>query len=138
MGSLHKKIQLMLDFLKAPFLVLHFCYYILMTFLMMLSVIFLSKLMILLFPLNVILHIWSVATTRIGFWTWIYLQDSLDWGRKWLVDFNYCYYYYFYSYARNRFYWVTFKLEDICWPKFCTITFFISHLHRLWKQWMST
>ena len=27
MGSLHKNIQLMLEFLRAPFLVLHFSYY---------------------------------------------------------------------------------------------------------------
>ena len=27
MGNLHKNIQLMLEFLKAPFLVLHFSYY---------------------------------------------------------------------------------------------------------------
>ena len=47
-GSLHKNIQLMQEFLKAPFLVLHFSYYTLMTFLMMLSVILLSMLMILL------------------------------------------------------------------------------------------
>ena len=51
------------------FLVLHFPYYTLMTFLMMLSVILLS-ILILLPTLNVI--IWSVATTRIGFWTWIW------------------------------------------------------------------
>ena len=37
MESLHKNIQLMLEFFKAPFLVLHFSYYTLMTFLMMLS-----------------------------------------------------------------------------------------------------
>ena len=37
MGSLYKNIQLMLKFPKAPFLVLHFSYYTLMTFLMMLS-----------------------------------------------------------------------------------------------------
>ena len=54
MESLHKNIQLMLEFLKAPFLVLHFSYYTLMTFLMMLSVILLSMLMILLSTLNVI------------------------------------------------------------------------------------
>ena len=36
MESLHKNIQLMLEFLKGPFLVLHFSCYILMTFLMML------------------------------------------------------------------------------------------------------
>ena len=41
-GSLHKNIQLMLEFLKAPFMVLHFSYYTLMTFLMMLSIILLS------------------------------------------------------------------------------------------------
>ena len=48
MESLHKTIQLMLEFLKAPFLVLHFRYCILITFLM-LSVILLSMLMLLLF-----------------------------------------------------------------------------------------
>ena len=38
MAGLHKNIRLMLEFLKAPFLVLHFSYHTLMTFLMMLSV----------------------------------------------------------------------------------------------------
>ena len=57
MGSLHKNIQLMLESLKAPFLVLHFCYYTLITFLMMLSVILLSMLMILLSVLNAIRHL---------------------------------------------------------------------------------
>ena len=57
MGSLHKNIQLMLEFLKAPFVVLHFSYYILMTFLMMLSVIMLSVLMTLLFTLSVTRHL---------------------------------------------------------------------------------
>ena len=52
--SLHKNIQLMGEFLKAPFLVLHFSYYTLMTFLMMLSVILVSMLMILLSILGVI------------------------------------------------------------------------------------
>ena len=53
MGSLHKNIQLMLEFLKGLFLVLHFSYCTLMSFLMMLSVIFLSMLMILPSTLNV-------------------------------------------------------------------------------------
>ena len=44
-------------FLKAPVLVLHFSYYTLMTFLMMLSVILLSMLMILLSILSVIGHL---------------------------------------------------------------------------------
>ena len=47
-GSLHKNIKLMLEFFKAPFSVLHFSYYILMTLMMMLPVILLSMLMILL------------------------------------------------------------------------------------------
>ena len=55
-GSLHENIQSMLEFLKAPFLVLHFSYYTLLTFLMMLSVL-LSMLMILLSTLSVIRHL---------------------------------------------------------------------------------
>ena len=46
-GNLHKNIQLMLEFPKAPFSFLHFSHYTLMTFLMMVSVILLSMLMIL-------------------------------------------------------------------------------------------
>ena len=57
MGNLHKNIQLMLVFLKGLFLVLHFSYYTLMTFLIMLSVILVSMLMILLSTLNVIRHL---------------------------------------------------------------------------------
>ena len=57
MGNLHKNIRLMLVFLKGLFLVLHFSYYALMTFLMMLSVILLSTLMILLSTLNAIGHL---------------------------------------------------------------------------------
>ena len=70
MGSLQKNIQLILEFVKDPFLVLHFSYYTLMTYLMMLSKILLYMLMILLYTLNVISYL-SVATTRIGLWTWI-------------------------------------------------------------------
>ena len=54
MRSLCKNIQLMLEFPKAQFLVLQFSYYTLMTFLMLLSVIFLSMLMILVCILGVI------------------------------------------------------------------------------------
>ena len=53
MESLHKNIQLMLEFLKAPLLVLHFSYYILLAFLTILSVILLSILMILLSTLSI-------------------------------------------------------------------------------------
>ena len=52
-GRLHKNIQLMLYFLKVPFLVLHLSYYTSMIFLMMLYVILLSMLMILLSILSV-------------------------------------------------------------------------------------
>ena len=48
MKNLHKNIQLMLEFVKGPFLVLYFSYYTLMTFLMMVSVILSSMLMLLL------------------------------------------------------------------------------------------
>ena len=57
--SLHKNIQLTLGFLKGTFLVLHFSYYALMTFRVMLSVILLSMLMTLLFTLSVIRHLIS-------------------------------------------------------------------------------
>ena len=43
----------------------------------------------------------------------------------------YHYYYYFYSHTRNRFHRVTFKLENIHWPKFCIITFLIFHYAEL-------
>ena len=56
MGNLHKSIQLMLEFLKSPFLVLNFSYYTLMTFLMMSSVILLSMLIVL-SSLNVVRHL---------------------------------------------------------------------------------
>ena len=57
MESLHKNIQLMWEFFKALFLVLHFSYYTLMIFLVMLFVILLSMLMILLSILSVIEHL---------------------------------------------------------------------------------
>ena len=52
-----KNIQLILEFLKAPFLVLHSFYYTLMTFLMMFSVLKIPMLMILLSTLSVIRHL---------------------------------------------------------------------------------
>ena len=58
--NLHKNIQIMLEILKALFLVVHFSYYTLMTILTMLSVILLSMLMILLSILSVIRYmIWG-------------------------------------------------------------------------------
>ena len=48
MESLHRSFLLVLEFFKGPFLVLHFSCYILMPFLMMLSLVLVSMLMILL------------------------------------------------------------------------------------------
>ena len=87
MVNLHKNIQLMLEFLKAPFLVLNVSYYTSMTFLIMSCVILLSMLMIL--P-N------SKCDQASDLWQQLELaselesdlQDTMDWGRKWLVDFN--------------------------------------------------
>ena len=56
-GSLRKNIQLMLVFLKSPFLARLFSCYKLMTYLMMLPVILQSMLMILLFTRGVIRHL---------------------------------------------------------------------------------
>ena len=57
MLSLYRNIQLMLEFLNAPFLGLHFSYYALITFLMMSFVTLLSMLIILLSNLSVISHV---------------------------------------------------------------------------------
>ena len=74
----------MLESLKAPLLVLHFSYHILMTFLIMVYVILLSMLMILLSNLSVIRHLISDQQLELV----SELPDTVDWGRKWLVDFN--------------------------------------------------
>ena len=56
-GKFYKRIQLILEFLKAQFLVLHFSYYTLLNFLILLPVILLSILIILLSILSVIRHL---------------------------------------------------------------------------------
>ena len=84
MGSVHKNIQLMLEFLEAPLLVLHFSYYTLITFQMMLFVIMLSILRILLSAVSVIKHL--ICDNN---YNWLLnLNGFIDWGRKWLVDFS--------------------------------------------------
>ena len=89
MRSFLRNIQLMLEFLRAPILDLHFSYYTSMTFLMMLSVILLSMLIILLSIIRVIRHL-SVATTWIGFWIWMWStrhcrlrQEMACWFQCW-------------------------------------------------------
>ena len=84
MESLHKNILLMLEFLKAPFLVLHFSYYTLMTFLTMLSVTLLSMPMILLSILIVIRHLicginlsWPLNLNQIYETLWTRVRSDL-------------------------------------------------------------
>ena len=88
MESLHRNIQLMREFLKASFLVLHFSYYTLMTFLMMLSVILLSMLMILISILGVIGLL--ICGNNLNWLLNLNLIYETQWtgGKKWLVDFN--------------------------------------------------
>ena len=79
----------MLEFFKGLFLVLCFSYYTLTTFLMMLSVILLSILMIL-------LTLYPEYDQASDLWQQLELaselesdlQDTVDWGRNWLVGFN--------------------------------------------------
>ena len=72
LGSLRKSTQSILEFVKAPFLVLHFSCHTLMTFLMVLFAILSSIPMILLSTISVIRHQFPIKT-RFGFWTWIWL-----------------------------------------------------------------
>ena len=82
MESLHKNIQLMLEFHKSPFLILHFSY-----------------------DDNVICNIaiyaddstpYSKCDQASDLWQQLELafelefdlRDTVDWGRKWLVNFN--------------------------------------------------
>ena len=83
MRSLLKFIQLMPEFLDAPLVVLYFSYYRLMTFLMMSSVILLSVLMMLLSTTS---ELWQKLelTSELA----SDLRDTVDWTRKWHVDFN--------------------------------------------------
>ena len=85
--SLHKNSQLMLEFLKASFSVLHSSYYTLMTFLTMVSVILLSMMMILLSILtDQASDLWQQL--ELGSALECALRDTFDMGKKWLVDFN--------------------------------------------------
>ena len=84
--SLHRSIQLILEFLKAPFLALHFSYYTLMTFLTTLSIILLSMLMIILSSPSLIKNLicnnlnWLMNLNLIYHTLWT--------SKKWLVDFS--------------------------------------------------
>ena len=87
MKSLHKNIQLMLEFLKVPLLVLLFSCYTSMTSLMVLSVMVLSMLMILLSILSVIRHL--ICGSNLNWFLNLNLiYKTLDWSKKWLVVFS--------------------------------------------------
>ena len=87
MESFDKNIQLMLEFLMAPFLVLHFSYHTLITFLTMLPVILLYMLMIPLSILTVIKHL--ICGNNLNWLLYLNLiYENWDWGKKWLADFN--------------------------------------------------
>ena len=77
MENFHNNIQLMLEFLKGLFLVLKFSYYALMTFVMMLSLIFVSMLIILLCTLNVTRHLICGKN-----WNWL-LNLNLTYKTLW-------------------------------------------------------
>ena len=85
MGSLCKNVHLTVEFLKSPFSVLHFSCYTLIAFLM-LSVILLSMLMTLLSKCDQTSDLWQqlklASELESDLW------DTVDWGKKWLVNFN--------------------------------------------------
>ena len=86
MGSLYKNIKLILEFLKAPFLVLNVSCYTLMTILIMSFAILLSMLMILLSKCDQTSDLWQQL--ELAFELESDLPDTVDLGKKWLVDFN--------------------------------------------------
>ena len=84
--SLHKNIQLRMEILKAPFLVLHLSVYTLMVFLMMLSVVLISMLIIVNQKCDEASDLWKQLEQASELES--DLQDTVNWGKKWLVDFN--------------------------------------------------
>ena len=72
--------------LKAPFLVLRFSYYTLLNFLMMLSTILLSVLIMLHYTLSLarLLNFRNSYSWPLNFYLW----DTVDWGRKCLLYSN--------------------------------------------------
>ena len=72
--------------LKAPFLVLRFSYYTWLTFLILVSAILLYIRVILLFKCDWASDLWQQL--ELDFELESDPWDILDWGRKWLVDFD--------------------------------------------------
>ena len=88
MGSLHRNNQSKLEFLKGPFIVLHFSYYTLITFLMMLFVILLPMPMISISTKNLVIKHLVWQQLELASELESDLRDTADWGRNWLIDFN--------------------------------------------------
>ena len=80
MGNFHKNVQLMLEFFKAPFLVLHFSSYTFITLLMKLSAMFLSMLMVLLSILSV--NRYQRQQLELASELEFDLQNTMDWAKK--------------------------------------------------------
>ena len=75
------------EFLKAPFLVLHFSYYTLMTFLLMLcDIAIYADDTILYSKCDQTSDLWKQL--ELAFELESDLQDTVNWCRKWPVDFN--------------------------------------------------
>ena len=83
MESLHKNIQLMLEILKASFWVLHFSCYILMTFL---TIAINADDTTLYSKCDQSSDLWQQP--ELASEVESDLQDTVDWAKKWLVDFN--------------------------------------------------
>ena len=84
MASLHKNIQIMLNFRQPPSLIFHFYYYTLLTFLILLPVIFQSMLMTPLSRLSVIKMVHLICGNKL---IWLLLNlnlinKTLQWGKK--------------------------------------------------------
>ena len=95
--SLHKNIQLMLKFLKAPVWVLYFSFYTSLTFLLMLLLSMLFVIIYLhIFICTVDTTLYSKCDQAADLWQQLELaselesdlQHTTDCGRKWLSDFN--------------------------------------------------
>ena len=87
-GKTSQEYQVNAGFLKAPFLVLHFSYYQLMTCLMTdnISVIVLFMLIILLSKCDQAFDLWQQLELASELES--DLRDIVDWGRRWLGDVN--------------------------------------------------
>ena len=86
-GKSSQEYLVKLESLKGPFLVLQFSYHILMTFMIILSTILLS-ILIIYSLIQVLRSIWSLEKLELAFELLNPIYETVDWGRKWLDDFN--------------------------------------------------